>query len=543
MKKQLVNGTVLAIAAALLLLLIGCATEPSPGSDGTGGSTETGGPVKYLFSVETADDSTGSGTISGLNSTANGSYPVGTTVTAEAATDSGHSFLGWFDAASGGQLISAGATYSFTLTENTALYARFAVGDNLCFFLRDIAADGTGSGTINSAASTATGNHAAGTTVSVEATAGSGSFFMGWYDTKEGGNLLSRAPIYTFPLDKSITLFARFDNEIVTVQDRVLEQAIREAIPKLTGALTYSDLASIINLSYDGYEKEKITSLKGIEYLTSINSLDLGRNNISDPGPLKNLKTLRVLDLRTNSISNISALAELSNLTTLNLEENQIDSIASLKKLSSLQRVILNNNKVEDITPLENLTVLRQLDLMNNNVKEIAALNRLRGVEVLYLMGNKITNIEALSRMNSLSDLRLSGNRVTDISVIADKTGLTTLSLANIGIADISALTNLTNLQVLDLGENRITEISALTNMTSLSTLFLNNNSITDITPLANMSGLNELYIRNNRIRDISTIIDSPWAGAHLTVGLAGNTNIPAAQIQALTDKGVFIMN
>lgn len=543
MKNQLVNGTILAIAAVLLLVLVGCTTQPSPGSGGTAGSTETGGPVKYLFSVETADDSTGSGTISGLNSTAKGSYPVGTTVTAEAAADSGHSFLGWFDAASGGQLISARATYSFTLRENTTLYARFAVGANLCFFLRDIAADGTGSGTINSAASTATGNHAAGTRVSVEAAAGSGSFFMGWYDTKEGGNLLSRAPSYTFPLDKSITLFARFDNEIVTVQDSVLEKIIREAIPKPTGALTYRELASIINLSYDGYEKEKITSLKGIEYLTSISTLYLGRNNISDPGPLKNLKTLRELDLRTNSISDISALAGLTNLTTIILEENQIDSIASLKNLSTLKRVILNNNKIEDITPLTNLILIRQLDLMNNNVKEIAALSRLRGVEELSLIGNKITNIDTLSRMNSLSDLRLSGNRITDISVIADKTGLTILSLADIGITDISALTNLTNLQLLDLGENGITEIGALTNMTSLSTLFLSNNSITDITPLRNMTALQELYMRNNRIIDISTIVNSTWAGPHLTVGLAGNPNIPAPQIQALTDKGVFIMN
>ncbi len=57
--------------------------------------------TSYSFALDVATD--GSGSIyNTTNSTANGSYDEGTSVTAQATADSGSIFIGWYDAASGG---------------------------------------------------------------------------------------------------------------------------------------------------------------------------------------------------------------------------------------------------------------------------------------------------------------------------------------------------------------------------------------------------------------------------------------------------------
>ena len=75
---------------------------------------------------------------------------------------------------------------------------------------------------------------------------------------------------------------------------------------------------------------------------------------------LTNITTLESLILDNNQISDISSLRSLSSLTTLDsliLNNNQISDVSSLASLTNLESLDLDNNQISDVRPLfDNLT-------------------------------------------------------------------------------------------------------------------------------------------------------------------------------------------
>lgn len=130
-------------------------------------------------------------------------------------------------------------------------------------------------------------------------------------------------------------------DDVVTFNDRNLEQAIRYEINKLTGDIYKSDVEKITELHPSG----DIKDISGIENLTNLQDLNLGLNRISDISALKGLSNLKQLSLWNNEISDISALKGLTNLEKLDLGYNQI-SDADIQALKS----ILPNCKIEYTT-------------------------------------------------------------------------------------------------------------------------------------------------------------------------------------------------
>ena len=68
--------------------------------------------------------------------------------------------------------------------------------------------------------------------------------------------------------------------------------------------------------------------------LTSLMSLDLSNNNISDISALSGLKKVYELNLSNNQISDISALSNLTNLTTLDIRNNPINDYSPIEDLN-----------------------------------------------------------------------------------------------------------------------------------------------------------------------------------------------------------------
>ena len=87
--------------------------------------------------------------------------------------------------------------------------------------------------------------------------------------------------------------------------------------------------------------------------LSSLTTLDLNNNQISDIKPLESLTNLTWLDLDNNQISDIKPLQSLTNLTWLSLRNNQISDIKPLESLTNLTVLVLSNNKISDIKPLQ----------------------------------------------------------------------------------------------------------------------------------------------------------------------------------------------
>lgn len=95
------------------------------------------------------------------------------------------------------------------------------------------------------------------------------------------------------------------------------------------------DLESIftLNLSDMGIE-----DLGCIGLCTTLESLNLSRNNCSQLLPLSGLSCLTHLDLSSNRISNIEGLQTLSNLCSLNIAGNLISSCDVLRILRDLEK-------------------------------------------------------------------------------------------------------------------------------------------------------------------------------------------------------------
>ena len=273
----------------------------------------------------------------------------------------------------------------------------------------------------------------------------------------------------------------------VTFADPNLEAAVRNAIAIAAGPIYSSDLDELTHLDASA---KNISDLTGLEYATSLMTLDLVNNQISDVSPLAGLTSLTTIDLWFNQIVDIWPLAGLTNLTTLNLVNNHISDISPLANLTSLTGLWLLDNHISDISPLAGLTSLTGLGLNRNQISDISPLANLTSLTGLWLADNRISDISPLADLTSLSELYLGSNQISDISALTNLTCLVRLELVDNGISDISPLADLTNLTALYLWDNQMSDISPLANLTSLAELDLHSNQISDVSPLVQNVGL-----------------------------------------------------
>jgi len=267
-----------------------------------------------------------------------------------------------------------------------------------------------------------------------------------------------------------------------------------------------SFLGSLTNLTTLHLNHNQITDISFLGSLTNLTTLHLSWNRITDISFLGSLTNLTTLYLCGNKITDISFLGSLTNLTTLNLNSNKITGISFLGSLTNLTRLELYKNQITDISFLGSLTNLTKLYLNSNQITEISFLGSLTNLTTLNLCSNRITDISFLGSLTNLTTLSLNYNQITDISALRALTNLTTLHLNHNQITDISFLGSLTNLTTLHLNDNQITDISFLGSLTNLTTLYLNDNQITDISFLGSLTNLTRLYLCRNQITDISAL-------------------------------------
>ncbi len=228
---------------------------------------------------------------------------------------------------------------------------------------------------------------------------------------------------------------------------------------------TYVRQLSILNCT-----SQSITSLVGIENLTSLTRLGLSSNSISDVTPLAGLTSLTYLSLYSNSIMDVTPLAGLTSLTHLSLSSNSISDVTPLAGLTSLTILDLGYNSISDVTPLAGLTSLTSLWFSNNNIGDVTPLAGLTSLTSLNLGYNSISDVTPLAGLTSLTSLWFGGNSISDVTPLAGLTSLTDLRLSynNIGgqnTGNVDALTSLVNAIAINLSGNRSMSCNELTTL------------------------------------------------------------------------------
>lgn len=274
------------------------------------------------------------------------------------------------------------------------------------------------------------------------------------------------------------------DNTVLFT-DMVLSRRLLEMTePKIDadgdGKITFEEAAVVKELNLGFSEKPEsskdcITDITGLEYFTSLETLNLKYNTVSDAKPIEGISTLQVLILGENPISSIN-LDKLGELTDLRLYGTNISEI-DLSKTPKLESLYLQRTKVSkvDLTPLQSLDQA----LINNcsNLSEIKASN-LPSLTRLDAVKGNLTSFE-ISDCPSLRELHLNSNKLTSIK-----------------------LNNLAMLMLLNIYDNQLTSID-VSNLPFLMRLFVYDNQLTSIDLSANVM-LREFRASNNPLTEVN---------------------------------------
>lgn len=156
--------------------------------------------------------------------------------------------------------------------------------------------------------------------------------------------------------------------------DDNLEKVVRDYLNITTGKITKSDIERVKRLTAN---QANLTTLKGLEYFTHLESFTAMNNEITDLTPLEKLENLKSLNLSNNQISDLTPLVHLKNLEELRLVGNQITTVDAIKDLKELKVLKLSNNRIESIDELHKLTKLMELWVDFNLIEDISVLRSL----------------------------------------------------------------------------------------------------------------------------------------------------------------------
>lgn len=306
---------------------------------------------------------------------------------------------------------------------------------------------------------------------------------------------LSTASTYTVSV-KALGTGSFTDSEYATITvttldntihfaDKVLERRLLEMTePKIDadgdGKITFEEAAAVkeLQLGFDLKPESTVdcvTDITGLEYFTSLETLSLKFNSVSDIKPIEGISTLKVLILGENPISSIN-LDKLGELTDLRLYGTNISDIDLTKtpKLESLYLQRTNVSKV-DLTPLQSLdqALLNKCSSLTElKASNLPSLTRIDAIEC------NLKSFE-ISDCPSLRELHLNSNKLTSIK-----------------------MTNLAMLMRLNVYDNQLTSID-VSNLPFLMWLFVYDNQLTSIDLSANVP-LREFRASNNPLTEVN---------------------------------------
>lgn len=133
--------------------------------------------------------------------------------------------------------------------------------------------------------------------------------------------------------------------------------------------------------------------MEGLEGLTALQSLWLGKNKITAITSVSHMKVLKQLDVQNNRLEHLGdELPQLVALQELYLASNGLTSLAGLptsEQAPKLGTIDLSRNRIASLSGIESLTLLEELwmssNLIPDDVGALSPLTHLPHLTCLYL--------------------------------------------------------------------------------------------------------------------------------------------------------------
>ncbi len=218
--------------------------------------------------------------------------------------------------------------------------------------------------------------------------------------------------------------------------------------------------------------RQFLVKIDRVEYQVNYNlSLNLSNKRISDKTSLKGLNKLtqlKTLDLRNNLLTSITGIGKLVNLKKLRIQGNLIpqdliDRLGGVDRYGNAkfpQKFVEYSRKIDagevTLVQIRNKKVdvfSDELILRNMNISsivEIKGLPKLKKLTKLDLSHNKLKTIKGLEKLTSLKILNLSHNNLTDLAGIEALVNLEELRVYGNKIYSLDKCIKLRNLQVIE---------------------------------------------------------------------------------------------
>ena len=199
-------------------------------------------------------------------------------------------------------------------------------------------------------------------------------------------------------------------NVAIKIEDEALEKIILDQL----GLKSSQELNSLrvreikeIETPFD-YKGNKIQSLKGLEYFSSLETINLPNHLIQDLSPISRLKSIRKLNLRANKISQIRDLISLNKIEEIVLDDNPLQNkfFATLIPFYHLRYLSLVNCNITSLNQFPKLPNIRTLILSKNQIRLTQVTKETEG--------NIETEVLGFDNFPYLEDLDLSYNLISE---------------------------------------------------------------------------------------------------------------------------------
>ncbi len=274
---------------------------------------------------------------------------------------------------------------------------------------------------------------------------------------------------YTAILFLLLILSSRLAHAQFTIPDPNFRQFLVTTYPSVMNGDETLNIAAANALSVMFKCSNKgITNLSGIEYFTSITSLEVKNNPALTSVPnIDGLTSVTIVGLDSNGLTSLPNLSTLVNVQILSVRHNQLSTVPNISTLIQLKILFMDNNLFTTLPNLSNQVNLEKIICSDNPITSLPSFSTLGKLSLLICQRTNLTAIPSLSGCVLLEYLICTNNNVTVIPSLAACTILKELKIFRCKLTSLPDLSMLPLLYVVNAHVNELSyeDIQPLTGM------------------------------------------------------------------------------